>query len=129
MISYQQFVSDTQRQVKEVDAQTLHSLLPDKPLIIDIREANELSEGVIAEAKCISRGVLEARLASLAPESAGDPLQWLSTQPIYLYCRSGARSALAARSLTDMGLSRVFSLKGGMLGWLALGYQVTPYTN
>ena len=124
MISYQQLVSNTQRQIREIDAQKLHSLLPQSPLIIDIRESSELSEGVIPGARCISRGMLEASLTSLAPESSTDPLAWLGDQSIYLYCRSGARSALAARSLTDMGLSRVFSLKGGMLGWLALGYQV-----
>ena len=38
-------------------------------------------------------------------------------QPIYLYCRSGARSQKAARRLVTMGFSKIYDLKGGYMGW------------
>lgn len=38
-------------------------------------------------------------------------------QPIYLYCRSGARSQNAARKLIGMGFQKVYDLKGGFIRW------------
>ena len=38
-------------------------------------------------------------------------------KPIYLYCRSGARSQKAARKLIDMGFSKIYDLKGGYMRW------------
>ena len=43
---------------------------------------------------------------------------------IVLYCRSGARSALAAAALKDLGFDQPLSLAGGMIGWLAAGKPV-----
>lgn len=39
------------------------------------------------------------------------------TEPVYVYCRSGARSLKAARRLVDMGFSRIYDLKGGYMRW------------
>lgn len=39
-------------------------------------------------------------------------------KPVYLYCRSGARSLKAARRLVDMGFSQIYDLKGGYMRWL-----------
>lgn len=39
------------------------------------------------------------------------------SKPVYLYCRSGARSQKAARRLVDMGFSLIFDLKGGYMRW------------
>ena len=38
-------------------------------------------------------------------------------KPVYLYCRSGARSQKAARKLIDMGFEKVYDLKGGFMRW------------
>ncbi len=38
-------------------------------------------------------------------------------KPVYIYCRSGARSAKAARKLIDMGFKKIYDLKGGILNW------------
>lgn len=38
-------------------------------------------------------------------------------KPVYLYCRSGARSQKAARRLVDMGFSKIYDLKGGYIRW------------
>jgi len=38
-------------------------------------------------------------------------------KPIYLYCRSGARSQQAARQLVSMGFAKIYDLRGGFLRW------------
>jgi len=39
------------------------------------------------------------------------------TKPVYLYCRSGARSQKAARKLSGMGFTEIIDLKGGYSSW------------
>jgi rhodanese-related sulfurtransferase len=48
----------------------------------------------------------------------------LANQPVYLICRSGARSALAALSLQQMGFTQVYSVAGGFQAWAAAGLPV-----
>lgn len=38
-------------------------------------------------------------------------------KPVFLYCRSGARSQKAAKRLVDMGFSQIYDLKGGYMRW------------
>ena len=38
-------------------------------------------------------------------------------QPVYVYCRSGARSYKAAKRLVSMGFSKIYDLKGGYMSW------------
>jgi phage shock protein E len=88
------------------------------PLIVDVREKEEFFSGHIKGAKNISRGSLERTVAEIAPDRAS---------PILLYCAAGNRAALAADSLQKMGYRNVFSLKGGLSGWLeAGGWVETP---
>jgi rhodanese-related sulfurtransferase len=59
--------------------------------------------------------------------SVCDTLQALTTladEPVYLLCRSGARSTLAAQSLQAMGFHKVYSVEGGFQAWLDAGYSV-----
>ncbi|MDH5493384.1 MAG: rhodanese-like domain-containing protein [Myxococcales bacterium] len=81
--------------------------------IVDVREPEERlgAFGAIAQAEPIPL----AELAAAA--SAWDP-----NEPIVLVCRSGRRSARAARILEDLGFSRAASMTGGMLSWRDRGY-------
>jgi rhodanese-related sulfurtransferase len=38
-------------------------------------------------------------------------------KPVYIYCRSGVRSAKAAHKLISMGFKKIYDLKGGILNW------------
>jgi len=88
------------------------------PLILDVREKDEFVRGHIAGAKHVSRGVLEQKICEIAPDYSG---------PIVVYCAGGDRGALAADNLQKLGYQNVFSLKGGLSGWLEAGGLVeTP---
>lgn len=86
-----------------------------KPVLIDVREADETAKGHAPGALLISRGVLEGSIEEDVPD--------IKT-PIILSCASGNRSALAAQSLTEMGYTDVRSLAGGFKAWVAAGQPV-----
>ena len=73
--------------------------------LIDVREPHEWAEGHIAGARLVPLGTLAGAIPGLDP-----------SREIVVYCRSGMRSANAARQLRAAGL-RVASLAGGILRW------------
>src|SRR3954452_6700449 len=75
-----------------------------KPILVDVREKDEMDAGILPGARKIPRGFLELRIEEAVPERDAD---------VVLYCAGGTRSLLAARTLQDMGYSRVRSLAGG----------------
>lgn len=90
---------------------------PSSPLIVDVREPEEVSGGRIAGATHIPRGWLELRIEAIAG---------LDTC-VVVYCQSGVRSLLAAKTLKDMGYTRVESLDGGFEAWKGIGGAIeTP---
>jgi len=46
-------------------------------------------------------------------------------KPVYLYCKSGRRSANAAEKLEDMGFEKIYDLEGGTLNWQAKGLTLS----
>lgn len=111
--SYQDLVADARRRIREVSAEELAGRLGSADLIvIDVREADEHEDGAIAGSRLIPRGVLESGIAAQVP----DP-----STPVVLYCEVGARSALAALSLLQMGYRDVSSLEGGFRRWKETG--------
>lgn len=75
-------------------------------LILDVREEAEFAFGHIAGAKSIPMGELEVRLSELDKE-----------QEIYVICRTGNRSDLAAQKLAANGFTKVFNVLPGMTSW------------
>ncbi len=83
---------------------------------VDVREPDEYAEGHIPGARNFPRGFLEVR-ADLEHHKR-DP--WLEDRgrKLILYCGGGHRSALATRTLQEMGFKRVLSLAEGWTGWI-----------
>ncbi|MGJ8679295.1 rhodanese-like domain-containing protein [Paraglaciecola sp.] len=122
MLSYPEYITLVRKQIIEIDIDTFNTNPSLYSLLIDIRETPEVAQGVIANSIHIPRGLLEAKLGELSPDK--DPenaAKWLQQQSIALYCRTGGRSALAAKSLMNMGLTNVVSIKGGTSCWLEKG--------
>lgn len=120
MKSFQQYVSDIVKDVREADVTALADALNAPCLVIDIREPAEWEEGVIPSAVCCPRGILESNIIALLQHNAEKE----EVLPVYLYCRSGARSVLAAQSLQNMGIHRCYSVKGGYQAWQSAGLPV-----
>lgn len=93
---------------------------------VDIREPAELArDGAIPGAEPAPRGMLEFYAD---PESPYHKAVFASGKTILLYCASAGRSALAARTLRDMGLEKVAHLAGGFKAWTAANGPVEKET-
>ena len=111
--SSQTLVSEALQEIKTISTDDAHEMYRDnKCNLIDIRDIRELQkEGQVEGANHIPRGMLEF---------------WLDPESIYfkegkldlkkemvLFCAGGLRSALAAKSLKDMGFEKVSHIDGG----------------
>lgn len=91
-------------------------------LFVDIRDVRELKrDGRIPGAMHAPRGMLEFWVD---PESPYHKEELASGKRLVLYCASGWRSALAAKTLQDMGLENVCDLEKGFTGWRESGFPV-----
>jgi rhodanese-related sulfurtransferase len=90
-------------------------------LVIDVRDASEVDQsGKITGAIHVSRGMLEFRAD---PASPYHDKNFERTKSVILYCASGGRSALGAKTLKDMGYERVYNL-GALKDWIGSGGSV-----
>ena len=87
-------------------------------LFVDVRERAEQSAGAIAGAVAAPRGFLEFIADPASPMH--DPAL-SSGKRLIVYCASGGRSALAAKTLQDMGYADVANLTGGFQAWSEAG--------
>ncbi|MEM7426781.1 MAG: rhodanese-like domain-containing protein [Pseudomonadota bacterium] len=95
--------------------------LQDDPdaLLLDVRDSEEReAEGLIPGSIHVPRGLLEF-IAD--PESPIHETAITPERRLVLYCGTGGRSALAAKTLHDMGYPDVLSLAGGYAAWTAAG--------
>ncbi len=90
-------------------------------LLVDLREPSEIAGGHLAGATFAPRGMLEFHADSATPYHLDG---FREDRRVILYCGSGARSALAARSLQQLGYRDVAHLDGGYKAWIAAGQPV-----
>jgi rhodanese-related sulfurtransferase len=83
-------------------------------VLVDVREPTETAAGIIPGALLVPRGMLEFHAD---PTSAYHLTELQPDRPVIVYCRSGARSALAAATLTALGYADVGHLDGGITAW------------
>lgn len=83
--------------------------------VVDVREPAEFTE-------------VSTAIAQNFPLSTFDPQSFRGRQnladPVYMLCRSGARSARAGQMLVEAGHTAVYNVEGGMLAWVAAGLPV-----
>ncbi len=104
-------------------SEALEKLNKNECNLIDIRDANELqSLGTIENSINISRGLLEF---AIHPESAFVQNNNLDlNKEIVLFCAAGGRSALAAKTLKEMGFEKVSHVEGGFGSMSNSGFKV-----
>ncbi len=107
-LSYHGLVDQLRKQIGEISTSELADRLDAPPLLIDIREPDEVRSGMIPGSYHVPRGVLEGVIWQIAPEP---------TTQIVLICDAGNRTVLATASLKSMGFTDVWSLAGGIGKW------------
>lgn len=104
----------TARDIRVISPQEVHDAVFDnqKHQLVDVRTIDEFNEGHLQNAQniCISDEDFKENISKLD-----------KTQPIYLYCRSGKRSARAAEILKEMGFKEIYDMEGGFLEWQSQG--------
>jgi rhodanese-related sulfurtransferase len=94
----------------------------DDVVFVDVREGAELAaQGKIPGAVHAARGHLEVYADPSAPFHKPE---LGSGKRLVVYCGSGGRSALAARTLKDMGIGNVVNMVGGFTAWQQQGGKI-----
>ena len=106
-------VSEALEEIKTISTDEAHEMITNNQCnLIDIRDVRELEkEGKVENANHIPRGMLEFWLD---PDSVYFKKGKLDLdKEMVLFCAGGLRSALAAKSLKDMGFKKVSHIDGG----------------
>jgi len=115
VVTFDTLLRELRGKTPEIEPAVLAAALREngkRPALVDVREPDEHAQGMIPGTLHIPRGFLELRIEAKVPDRAA---------PVVLYCASGTRSVLAARSLTELGYTNVMSLAGGFTGWKRAG--------
>jgi rhodanese-related sulfurtransferase len=120
--SVTELVARTKAQVRTIDLATFKAAFDRKSvdLIIDVREPGEYAEGHVPGAINIPRGLIEFKIWS----QVGFPDKLDLHKKLMLYCGSGARAALAAKSLQDLNFSDVTAVDIRFEDWKKAGYPL-----
>jgi rhodanese-related sulfurtransferase len=83
--------------------------------LVDVRTSEEFLEGHLKNAQniCIASSDFEDKVKLLD-----------KNKPVYLYCKTGGRSANAAKILEEMGFTKVYDMQGGITNWKKKGYEL-----
>ncbi len=111
--SSQTLVEEAQKSIETLSSEEVKKLAESKEItLIDIRDIREIwKEGTIENSKHIPRGMLEFWLD---PESTYYQANKIKDiKKMVLFCALGWRSALATKSLVDMGFKNVAHVDGG----------------
>lgn len=84
--------------------------------LIDIRTPGEFQSGHLKGSRNIDfyGANFKQQIATLKKD-----------KPVFLYCRSGGRSGRAAQMLKQMGFTKIYDLKGGIMSWSSEGLSTT----
>src|SRR5450432_4458132 len=117
--TYSDLFSEIRSSVKLISLEALKERLAsraEKPFtLVDVREKDEVRAGYIPGAVHIPRGFLEMQAEQKLPSK---------TDEIIVYCAGGTRSAFAAKTLTELGYTNVWSANPGFVRWKDLRYPM-----
>ena len=117
---YQQLVDEAMAQVKTYSVAEARAKLGDPGVqIVDIRDVRELAPGTVVGSYHAPRGMLEFWVDPASPYHK--PLFADESREFILFCGAGWRSALATKTLQDMGMTNVAHIDGGYAEWVKQG--------
>ena len=109
-------VEAARQEIQECSAVDISALIAEGAVVIDVRERHEFEAGHLSGAIHIGKGVIERDIEKQDFDTANK---------LVLYCGGGFRSAIAAKSLKDMGYEHVVSVWGGWRSIIAEGLPTT----
>src|SRR3954454_20905385 len=112
MPTYQEMLEQKRASVREVDARESARLREQGAILVDVREQDEVDQGIIPGAVHIPRGFLEMRVEETIRNRDAS---------LVVYCAGGVRSIFGAEALGQLGYRDVTSMAGGFSGWKAAG--------
>ena len=120
--SSQTLVAEALKTIKTISpTEALEMSNENKCNLIDIRDIRELQkEGKVENSKHMPRGMLEFWLDEQSPYSKDIDLD----KEIVLFCAGGLRSALAAKTLQEMGFKKVSHIDGGFALMKLNGFKI-----
>ena len=115
-------LEEANKQIKSLSFDESLEMIKNKnTIIVDVREESEvISLGVIKNAIHIPRGLIEFKLS---PHSPNNPNGIDQNTNLLIYCAGGYRSALAAKTLSDIGFKNVYNI-GGYQNWIDNGGDI-----
>ena len=122
--SSKKLVEEAQKNIETISAKQVKNLVEKKEIsLIDVRDIRELwKEGTIENSIHIPRGMLEFWLDPKSSYYQEKKIQ--DVKKLVLYCALGFRSALATKSLVDMGFKNVAHVSGGFDALKEAGLKV-----
>ena len=122
--SSQTLVEEAHKKIETLSPKEVKNLIEKKEItLIDVRDIREIwKEGTIADAKHIPRGMLEFWLDPESSYYKANKIKDL--KKMVLFCALGLRSALATKSLVDMGFKNVAHVDGGFDALKKSGFKV-----
>jgi rhodanese-related sulfurtransferase len=111
------FVNAAKAKITEVSAAQAKADLDagKKFILLDVRSKEEFDAGHLPNAVHVSRGLLEFKIGRVIPDKNAN---------IILYCRTGARSAMATLVLNEMGYVNAKNMAGAFKEWGTAGFPV-----
>ena len=123
--SSQTLISEALKEIKTISPDEALKLSNENNCnLIDIRDAVELQrEGRIENSFHISRGLLEFAVHPDSPYAQKEKLD--PNKELVLFCAAGGRSALAAKTLKEMGFEKVSHIEGGFTAMKNSGFETS----
>jgi molybdopterin/thiamine biosynthesis adenylyltransferase/rhodanese-related sulfurtransferase len=117
MANFRELLAATKAQIREITPEQAEQE-QGRATFLDVRESDEHDQGTIPGSVFLPRGNLELSVEGKISDK---------NSPVVVYCAGGARSALAAKSLAELGYTDVVSMSGGFNQWKNEGRNwITP---
>ena len=112
-----EMLSSAKASITKVSAEAVKAAIDskEKAIFLDVRDAGEFDAGHLPGAMNISRGTLEFVVFGKIPDQSAK---------IYVYCKTKARSALATKTLNDLGFKNAVLMDASYEDWVKAGYPV-----
>jgi rhodanese-related sulfurtransferase len=104
----------TQKKIKTIEPKAFAEKIKttEKPQILDVRTPEEFNANHLENAENVNW---------LGDSFVQDSEKYDKTKPVFVYCRSGARSKKATMKLEELGFENIYEMEGGFLKWDAEG--------